>query len=72
MYQNYLNQNFQVLERGVGLSTHSDSELITQALCLNPPEGEVKSEFNWFWLGFVRFRNWGIVIKTRLFVSIAG
>jgi len=31
----------QVLGRGVGLSTHSDSELITQALCLNPPEGEV-------------------------------
>ncbi|XP_072383061.1 amidophosphoribosyltransferase-like [Diabrotica undecimpunctata] len=31
----------QVLDRGVGLSTHSDSELITQALCLNPPEGEV-------------------------------
>uniref|UniRef100_A0A336LUI9 Amidophosphoribosyltransferase n=1 Tax=Culicoides sonorensis TaxID=179676 RepID=A0A336LUI9_CULSO len=31
----------QVLARGVGLSTHSDSELITQALCLNPPEGEV-------------------------------
>ncbi|KAI5634991.1 glutamine amidotransferase domain-containing protein [Phthorimaea operculella] len=30
----------QVLARGVGLSTHSDSELITQALCLNPPEGE--------------------------------
>lgn len=30
-----------VLERGVGLSTHSDSELITQALCLSPPEGEV-------------------------------
>lgn len=30
-----------VLERGVGLSTHSDSELITQALCLNPPDGEV-------------------------------
>ncbi|XP_049885583.1 amidophosphoribosyltransferase-like isoform X2 [Pectinophora gossypiella] len=29
-----------VLARGVGLSTHSDSELITQALCLNPPEGE--------------------------------
>lgn len=26
-----------VLERGVGLSTHSDSELIAQALCLNPP-----------------------------------
>ncbi|XP_060533598.1 amidophosphoribosyltransferase-like [Cylas formicarius] len=31
----------QVLDRGVGLSTHSDSELITQALCLIPPEGEV-------------------------------
>lgn len=31
----------QVLARGVGLSTHSDSELITQALCLIPPEGEV-------------------------------
>lgn len=30
-----------VLDRGVGLSTHSDSELITQALCLIPPEGEV-------------------------------
>lgn len=30
-----------VLSRGVGLSTHSDSELITQALCLNPPDGEV-------------------------------
>lgn len=29
-----------VLSRGVGLSTHSDSELITQALCLTPPEGE--------------------------------
>ncbi|KAJ8877323.1 hypothetical protein PR048_021777 [Dryococelus australis] len=29
-----------VLGRGVGLSTHSDSELITQALSLNPPEGE--------------------------------
>ncbi|KAK9498762.1 hypothetical protein O3M35_003325 [Rhynocoris fuscipes] len=29
-----------VLSRGVGLSTYSDSELITQALCLNPPEGE--------------------------------
>ncbi|XP_060810247.1 amidophosphoribosyltransferase isoform X2 [Amyelois transitella] len=29
-----------VLGRGVGLSTHSDSELITQALCLNPPESE--------------------------------
>lgn len=31
----------QVLARGVGLSTHSDSELITQALCLIPPDGEV-------------------------------
>ena len=30
----------QVLERGVGLSTQSDSELITQMLCLTPPEGE--------------------------------
>lgn len=30
----------QVLSRGVGLSTRSDSELITQALCLNPPDGE--------------------------------
>ncbi|XP_017787165.1 PREDICTED: amidophosphoribosyltransferase-like isoform X1 [Nicrophorus vespilloides] len=30
-----------VLDRGVGLSTHSDSELISQALCLIPPEGEV-------------------------------
>lgn len=30
-----------VLGRGVGLSTHSDSELITQSLCVNPPEGEV-------------------------------
>ncbi|XP_055370882.1 amidophosphoribosyltransferase-like [Condylostylus longicornis] len=29
-----------VLARGVGLSTHSDSELITQSLCLNPPDGE--------------------------------
>jgi glutamate synthase domain-containing protein 1 len=26
-----------VLDRGVGLSTHSDSEIITQALCLIPP-----------------------------------
>jgi len=30
-----------VLDRGVGLSTHSDSELITQSLCVNPPDGEV-------------------------------
>lgn len=29
-----------VLSRGIGLSTHSDSELIAQSLCLNPP-GEV-------------------------------
>lgn len=28
------------MARGVGLSTHSDSELITQALCLNPPNIE--------------------------------
>lgn len=26
--------------RGVGLSTHSDSELITQTLCLDPPGGQ--------------------------------
>ncbi|XP_050293895.1 amidophosphoribosyltransferase-like [Anthonomus grandis grandis] len=37
----------QVLEHGVGLSTHSDSELITQALCLNPPEGEPTGEPDW-------------------------
>jgi len=30
----------QVFSRGVGLSTHSDSELITQCLCLDPPGGE--------------------------------
>ncbi|XP_037798533.1 amidophosphoribosyltransferase-like [Penaeus monodon] len=30
----------QVLERGVGLSTRSDSELITQMLSLTPPRGE--------------------------------
>ncbi|CAG7825531.1 unnamed protein product [Allacma fusca] len=35
-----------VLDRGVGLSTMSDSELITQALCLNPPEGEHEGP-NW-------------------------
>lgn len=29
-----------MLERGVGLSTYSDSELITQILCLTPPRGE--------------------------------
>lgn len=33
--------SLKVLDRGVGLSTHSDSELITQALCLIPPDGEV-------------------------------
>ena len=32
-----------VLGRGVGLSTHSDSELITQSLCVNPPDEEVNS-----------------------------
>nr|CAH7727494.1 unnamed protein product [Callosobruchus chinensis] len=37
----------QVLQHGVGLSTHSDSELITQALCLNPPEGEPNGEPDW-------------------------
>ncbi|XP_060526713.1 amidophosphoribosyltransferase-like [Cylas formicarius] len=37
----------QVLNHGVGLSTHSDSELITQALCLNPPEGEPDGEPDW-------------------------
>ena len=36
----------QVLGSGVGLSTYSDSELITQALCMNPPEGEVNGP-NW-------------------------
>ena len=30
----------QVLERGVGLTTRSDSQLITQMLCLTPPQGE--------------------------------
>lgn len=39
--------DLQVLEHGVGLSTHSDSELITQALCLNPPEGEPNGEPDW-------------------------
>ncbi|KAJ8918035.1 hypothetical protein NQ315_011491 [Exocentrus adspersus] len=37
----------QVLQHGVGLSTHSDSELITQALCLNPPNGEANGEPDW-------------------------
>lgn len=32
-----------VLARGVGLSTHSDSELITQSLCVNPPDEEENS-----------------------------
>lgn len=31
----------EVLGRGVGLSTQSDSELITQSLCVNPPVDEV-------------------------------
>lgn len=35
-----------VLGRGVGLSTHSDSELITQSLCVNPP-CEEKSAPDW-------------------------
>lgn len=49
-YPSYVNQNMsrvseclnllQVFSRGVGLSTHSDSELITQTLCLNPPVAE--------------------------------
>ncbi|XP_065333562.1 amidophosphoribosyltransferase-like [Cloeon dipterum] len=30
-----------VLARGVGLSTSSDSELITQSLCIPPPDGEL-------------------------------
>lgn len=34
------------MDRGLGLSTMSDSELITQALCLNPPEGENEGP-NW-------------------------
>lgn len=36
-----------MLARGVGLSTHSDSELITQALCLNPPEEDKTEGPNW-------------------------
>lgn len=32
-----------VLGRGVGLSTHSDSELITQSLCVNPPDEEINA-----------------------------
>lgn len=36
-----ININLKVHERGVGLSTDSDSELITQALCLIPPKGEI-------------------------------
>ena len=30
------------MDRGIGLSTHSDSELITQILSLNPPRGETR------------------------------
>lgn len=36
-----------MLQHGVGLSTHSDSELITQALCLNPPSGEPNGQPDW-------------------------
>ncbi|RZF48423.1 hypothetical protein LSTR_LSTR011376 [Laodelphax striatellus] len=36
-----------VLSRGVGLSTRSDSELITQALCLTPPGAERDGEPDW-------------------------
>lgn len=36
-----------VLERGVGLSTHSDSELITQILSLTPLRGEHHGEADW-------------------------
>lgn len=36
----------EVLGRGVGLSTYSDSELITQSLCVNPPIDEVNGP-NW-------------------------
>ncbi|XP_039288395.1 amidophosphoribosyltransferase [Nilaparvata lugens] len=36
-----------VLSRGVGLSTRSDSELITQALCLTPPGCERDGEPDW-------------------------
>jgi amidophosphoribosyltransferase len=36
----------EVLGRGVGLSTFSDSELITQSLCVNPPVDEVDGP-NW-------------------------
>lgn len=53
-----------VLERGVGLSTHSDSELITQALCLNPPDGEVSIRFDYvsFYLEFLIYCNYSILI----------
>lgn len=51
-----------VLERGVGLSTHSDSELITQALCLNPPEGEV------FFVFFIRYLLLYLFVLIRFFV----
>ncbi|XP_077291375.1 amidophosphoribosyltransferase-like isoform X2 [Arctopsyche grandis] len=36
-----------VLARGVGLSTHSDSELITQALCVSPAEEDGLNGPNW-------------------------
>lgn len=43
---NALSLRRQVLDRGVGLSTHSDSELITQSLCLNPNTCEVRIASN--------------------------
>lgn len=52
-----------VLERGVGLSTHSDSELITQALCLNPPEGEVSIFLS------IRFETSTVFCKHKLHFS---
>lgn len=45
--RSYLIFFFQVLSRGVGLSTHSDSELITQALCLNPDDENFPDGPNW-------------------------
>lgn len=51
--------DLQVLSRGVGLSTHSDSELITQALCLNPPEDE----------NFPEGPNWPARIKHLMRLS---
>lgn len=36
----------QVLKHGIGLSTSSDSEVITQLLCSTPPDGEPNGA-NW-------------------------